>query len=221
MGRPLPAPVLVPTTTRTPCSFDHDLNRQTESRLSAQRPLAPVMPVDAAMSVIPSVTAAATSSSILPAKPSASDKRPGPNLAAAPSAKKHIVAYSLLHDRLGTSVADLSRRLHSAPSWASFVHDVRGPSYLASTIQDIPHTAAPYLQRLRDDGARVSMDDPPWDADRITACADRGPHPSAILHREFLRDEFADFIDAGFCWVILLEEVEKRTKNGLSLKKTG
>ena len=59
----------------------------------------------------------------------------------------------LLHVRLGTSVADLSNRLHSATSWASFVHDVRGPSYLASMIQDIPHTATPYLQRLRDDCA--------------------------------------------------------------------
>ena len=46
------------------------------------------------------------------------------------------------------------------------------------------------------------MDDPAWSADAIEQCAQRGPHPSANLHRDFLRTEMADFIDAGF-WVVL------------------
>ena len=54
---------------------------------------------------------------------------------------------------------------------------------------------------------RVPMDDPPWSDVTIQQCADRGPHPSANLFREFLRDEMADFIEAGF-WVVLpLEQV--------------
>ena len=57
------------------------------------------------------------------------------------------------------------------------------------------------------------MDDPPWDATRITTCAARGPHPSTILHHEFLHDKFADFIDAGF-WVVLpLEQIQSLQKN--------
>ena len=46
------------------------------------------------------------------------------------------------------------------------------------------------------------MDDPPWSAERIQSCVNRGPHPSATLHREFLCTEYADFIEARF-WVVL------------------
>ena len=39
-------------------------------------------------------------------------------------------------------------------------------------------------------------------------CAEWGPHPSADLHLDFLWDEMAEFIDAGF-WVVLpLEQVQ-------------
>jgi hypothetical protein len=48
----------------------------------------------------------------------------------------------------------------------------------------------------------IPLDDPPWSAGTIDACALRGPHPSANLFKEFLRDEMADFIEAGF-WVVL------------------
>ena len=93
---------------------------------------------------------------------------------------------------------DLSTCLRAATSWESFVDQVRGPSYLAADIHAIPHQACTYLQHLRDHGTGVTMDDPPWTADRIQSCVERGPHPSANLHREFLRDEYADFIEAGF-----------------------
>ena len=118
-----------------------------------------------------------------------------------------------MHDCLGTSVADLSRCLSCASSWESFVHDVQGPSYLASTIQDIPHSAATYLQQLHNKGAKVTMDDPPWDAGCIAACAKRGPHPSATFHHEFLCEEYADFIDARF-WVVLpLDQIKALSKD--------
>ena len=93
-----------------------------------------------------SLLSAATPSFILEVQPSVSNKQPAAPLITPSTAKKHIVATSLLHDRLGTSIADLSQGLSSAPSWESFVHDVRGRSYLASMIQDILHTAASYLQ---------------------------------------------------------------------------
>ena len=46
------------------------------------------------------------------------------------------------------------------------------------------------------------MDDPPWSDATIQRCTDWGPHPSANLFQEFLHDEMADFIKAGF-WVVL------------------
>ena len=52
------------------------------------------------------------------------------------------------------------------------------------------------------------MDDPPWSDITIQHCTNRGPHPSANLFWEFLQDEMADFIKAGF-WVVLpLEQVQ-------------
>ena len=152
-GGTLHGPTFAHTMPCNPCSFDHDLTHPTENRLFTQWLLAPVMPIESVLSVTPSVTSAATPSSILLVTSSTSDKQPAASLTASPSAKKHIVATGLLHDCLGMSVADLSHHLCSVPPWASFIHDVRGPSYLTSTIQDIPHTAASYLQCLHDDGA--------------------------------------------------------------------
>ena len=51
------------------------------------------------------------------------------------------------------------------------------------------------------------MDDPPWSDATIQQCTDRGPHPSANLFREFLCDEMADFIEAGFWAVLPLDQV--------------
>ena len=52
------------------------------------------------------------------------------------------------------------------------------------------------------------MNDPPWMPEVINHSTERGPHPSANLHWDFLQDEMADFINAGF-WVVLpLEQVQ-------------
>ena len=64
------------------------------------------------------------------------------------------------------------------------------------------HSTCDYLRKLRDHGIRVPMDDPPWSDVIIQHCADWGPHPSANLFRDFLRDKMVDFIEAGF-WVVL------------------
>jgi hypothetical protein len=115
---------------------------------------------------------------------------------------KRIVVPALLQDRLGTLVQLLSTKLACSSSWREFVNDVRGKSYLSTSIDDIPHTARTYLQRLRDHGVRVQLDDPPWTTEQFSLNAARGAHPSVVVHRHFLRGEFADFIDAGF-WVVL------------------
>ena len=57
------------------------------------------------------------------------------------------------------------------------------------------------------------MDDPLWTAECIKSCAEWGPHPSANLHHDFLHDEYADFIEAGF-WVVLpLAQVQALNKD--------
>ena len=127
--------------------------------------------------------------------------------------KTRVIAPKLYEDRLGKLVSELSTRLSAAASWEAFVNHVRGPSYLADDIHNIPHQASAYLQTLRDTGAAVNMDDPRWSDERIQSCVARGPHPSANLHRDFLRDEYADFIEAGF-WVVLpLDQVRALNKD--------
>ena len=51
------------------------------------------------------------------------------------------------------------------------------------------------------------MDDSPWSDITIQCCTDQGPHPSANLFWEFLRDEMVDFIEVGFWVVLLLDQV--------------
>jgi hypothetical protein len=75
-------------------------------------------------------------------------------------------------------------------------------SYLAPDLDSIDHSARDYLRRLHERSVYVPLDDPPWSADAIDTCALCGPHPSANLFKEFLRNEMADFIGAAF-WVVL------------------
>jgi uncharacterized NAD(P)/FAD-binding protein YdhS len=91
--------------------------------------------------------------------------------------------------------------------WKQFIIDHHGESYLARDLDSINHSARDYLRWLCKQGVRIPLDDPTWSTDTIDTCAMRRPHPSANLFKEFLRDEMADFIEAGF-WVVLpLEQV--------------
>ena len=182
MGRNEPTPIHVSESTRTnPQSDDHD-----EEQISPPHQRTPTRPASTETRQPPAMTG----------------KRAANNSTIPPVPSKRIVVPALLQDRLGTLVHSLSQKLARAPSWREFVNKVRGKSYLSAGIGDIPHTARTYLQQLRDQGIQVRLDDPPWDAKRITANAQRGTHPSATVHRHFLRGEFADFIEAGF-WVVL------------------
>ena len=73
-----------------------------------------------------------------------------------------------MEDHLGTLVNSLSNSLACAPSWKAFVESTRGKSYLADSIDNISHTACSYLQKLRDQGVPITMDDPPWSEDKIS-----------------------------------------------------
>ena len=118
---------------------------------------------------------------------------------------KHLVdnlSTPLIQDCLGRLVSVLSSCLTSSSSWRDFIHEHQGKLYLAPDLDNITHSAHDYLWKLRDHGIRVPVDDLPWSDVTIQCCADWGPHPSANLFQEFLQDEMADFIEAGF-WVVL------------------
>ena len=79
---------------------------------------------------------------------------------------------------------------------------VHGRSYLSESIDRIDHPARELLQAYRDEGVPVIVNDEMWSPERLQRCLRRGAHPSAIEHKEFLRDEMADFCERGF-WVVL------------------
>ena len=112
------------------------------------------------------------------------------------------VTSQLYQYHLGKLVASLSGKLSTASSWEDFIKTHQGKSYLAPDINHIHHTTRGLLQNFRDKGVFMPMDDPPWTPETIDQCAERGPHPSANLHWEFLCSEMTDFINAGF-WVML------------------
>ena len=69
---------------------------------------------------------------------------------------------NLRHDRLGTLVSELIDAFTSSPSWESFVHEFRGPSYLAPELDELDHPAADLLRQWRDEGVPVLSDSEPW-----------------------------------------------------------
>jgi hypothetical protein len=110
--------------------------------------------------------------------------------------------YSLRADRLGTLVRGLSLAFEAAPSWAEFVREFRGRSYLAEELDHLEHPAAPLLRHWRDEGVPVLSSSGPWTHADKDSYVERGCHRSATEHAPFLREELAEFIDNRF-WTVL------------------
>ena len=89
----------------------------------------------------------------------------------------------------------MATRLSGADSWASFVHDFRGPSYLSTELEDLDHPATPLLAQWRDHGVPVKSSSEPWTLEQKDECIRQGCHPSATEHSTFLREEMAEFIE--------------------------
>jgi len=103
-----------------------------------------------------------------------------------------------MQDRLGTLVASLTDKFHAAPSWEAFVRDIQGSSYLSSRLDNLQHPAADLLKQMRDEGVPVPMDTSSWTPKHKDDCVAYGCHKSAEMHKEFIREEMADFIKKGF-----------------------
>ena len=77
----------------------------------------------------------------------------------------------ILEDRLGTLVREsIDRYRKLGGNWSQYVEESRGRSYLAETVGEIPHPAAPFLQYLREEGVPVKMSDPAWTPRRSRNC---------------------------------------------------
>jgi hypothetical protein len=123
----------------------------------------------------------------------------------------------LLQDRLGKFV------LHAAAGLGSVSFDDlcvchRGPSCLTGGAM-APHPAIPLLLHLRDYGAAVNRSAPDWTLDQRDAAILRGAHHSTRVNRDFVRDEFADMVEAGQ-WLVLPYALIRHLP-GLCLSPTG
>jgi len=82
------------------------------------------------------------------------------------------------------------------------VRDIQGSSYLSSQLDNLQHPAADLLKQMRDEGVPVPMDTSSWTPKHKDDCVAYGCHKSAGMHKEFIREAMADFIEKGF-WVVL------------------
>ena len=103
--------------------------------------------------------------------------------------------------KLGESV-DLANDFLRRHGWLPTIHHYRPPSDIHPSIQDLPHPAAPYLDRIRRFGAPVVLSSAPPSREELQRRMDRGPHQSALEYKEFLAEEFLDFIKKGY-WIVL------------------
>ena len=127
---------------------------------------------------------ASPTTSVLPPLKAASPARrraPKSNPTSAP-----VNTRKLQSDRLGTLVRELADRFVASPSWESFVEEFRGRSYLSPDLDELDHPAAALLREWRDHGVPVETSTKPWSLPQKDHCVQRGCHPSATKHSDFI-----------------------------------
>lgn len=147
--------------------------------------------------------------SVLLAPTRATKKRQQPSTPThlAPSPNKRVntpvtSTRKLLNDRLGTLVRELSASYENASSWEALVASFRGPSYLSPELELVDHPAIELLRQWRDQGVPAESTSENWTRKELDRCIERGCHLSANEHRDFLREEMAEFIENRF-WMVL------------------
>jgi hypothetical protein len=101
----------------------------------------------------------------------------------------------------------------STTTWGEFVAQCRDPTGdFYPDVKHLPHRAAHLLDTLRRSGATVGMKTEPWSRQRKDEALKRGSHQSALLHTDFLCDEFVDMIHKGQ-WVLLPARLVMDGKN--------
>jgi hypothetical protein len=134
-----------------------------------------------------------------------------------PNRPATTTAPGLLTDRLGTLVQHAVTRFQTL-SFVELCEHHRGRSCLTGTTL-VPHPAEPILAELRDLGAPVHITAPSLTADELDAAVRRGAHKSTANCKDFLREEFANMMEAGQ-WLVLPYSIVRGLAN-LHLSPTG
>lgn len=103
-------------------------------------------------------------------------------------------------DRLGKLVLSSIQKLADGVPFLDLCRQHRGLSCLGD-VHGLPHPAAGLLTQLRQWGAPVRRSAPDWSRRDLDAAIQRGAHRSTLAHGEFLREEFADMVEAGQ-WIV-------------------
>ena len=94
--------------------------------------------------------------------------------------------------------------------WDKFVRERRGRGDLAE-VKELDHPARRLLRRYQTRGVPVVMHDGNWTGRQIKHALNRGPHMSALVHYDFLCEEFIEMINSKQ-WVILPQSVASKLK---------
>lgn len=108
---------------------------------------------------------------------------------------------------LGKLAEDTSYRYRTV-GLVDLISEVRGRSDIADGVKSIPHSAAAYLDALREEGAAVALEDPPWTAAKLEEAAEYGSHKSCDRDLSFIAQEMMDFASKGFFLVLKYEDAK-------------
>ena len=149
-----------------------------------------------------------------PGQANAGSAKRGPIKTISSSTTKPLKSTPLLvlSDELGKLIEEATTRLSSSATFEDFVRQTQGPSDLHSNVEHLDHPAADLLKQYRDRGVPMETTTDPWTSDRIQAALDRGPHQSANLYKDFVREEFVNFVKKHF-WTIVPARLVKHLKN--------
>jgi len=103
---------------------------------------------------------------------------------------------TFLQDRLGKNVTRDQLLLHQYATLPDFLRARRGVSNLSTLEGHLPstlplHPATSLVRHLATHGFPAQMTTPPWTLAQRDRAVQRGPHQSAHLYRDFLREELA------------------------------
>ena len=108
-------------------------------------------------------------------------------------------------------MSELTAALDKATSWEDFVTTLRGRSYLSPDVNDTDRPARDLLAQWKDHGVPVNTSLQPWTTEQKDESVQRGCHPPANEHSEFLREEVSELIENRF-WAVLPYEVVRDFK---------
>ena len=114
---------------------------------------------------------------------------------------------------------DRAVSLLATRGWHSMVQAMRGESDIQPDVGQLPHSAAPLLDRLRRFGCPCILSTPPPTPQELDGMFERGPHSSALDHTDFLTGEFLDYCRKNMWMVLPYSKV--RTIPGLRLSPMG